>query len=78
MDYLIPDKVYAVLKWAGLIALPAVAAFTGTVGMALGWEYTDAAVTIITATGTLVGALLGVSTARARVTASKEARDGRA
>ena len=74
MEYMIPDKVYAVLKWAGLIALPAVAAFTGTVGMALGWEHTDVAVTIITATGTLVGALLGVSTAtaKARATASKE------
>ena len=69
---MIPDRAYAVLKWAGLIALPAVAAFTGTVGMALGWEHTDAAVTIITATGTLVGALLGVSATRARITASKE------
>ena len=72
MQYILPDKVYNVLKWVGLIALPAVAAFTGTVGMALGWEHTDAAVTIITATGTLVGALLGVSTARARVTERKE------
>ena len=72
MEYIIPDKVYAVLKWVGLVALPAVAVFTGTVGMALGWEHTDVAVTIITATGALVGALLGVSTARARITASKE------
>ena len=72
MQYILPDKVYNVLKWVGLIALPAVAAFTGTVGMALGWEHTDVAVTIITATGTLVGALLGVSTAKARATASKE------
>lgn len=72
MEYMIPDKVYAVLKWAGLIALPAVAAFTGTVGMALGWEHTDVAVTIITATGTLVGALLGVSATRAKITESKE------
>lgn len=72
MEYMIPDRVYAVLKWVGLIALPAVAAFTGTVGMALGWGHTDVAVTIITATGTLVGALIGVSTARAKVSASKE------
>lgn len=72
MEYMIPDKVYAVLKWVGLIALPAVAAFTGTVGMALGWEYTDVAVTVITAAGTLVGALIGVSTARAKATAGKE------
>ena len=72
MKYLIPDRAYDILKWAGLIALPAVAAFTGTVGMALGWEHTDVAVTIITATGTLVGALLGVSATRAKITASKE------
>ena len=35
-EYLIPDKPYKVLKWGGLIALPATAAFVGTVGPAWG------------------------------------------
>lgn len=66
MQYLVPDNVYNVLKWAGLIACPAVATFVGTVGNAAGWEWTALAVTVITAVGTLVGALLGVSAAAAK------------
>ena len=66
MQYIIPDKVYNVLKWAGLIAFPAVATFVGTVGTACGWESTGIAVTVITATGTLVGSLIGVTTAKAK------------
>lgn len=67
MEYIIPDKAYAILKWLGLIALPAIATFVGTVGVAVGFEYTDIAVTVITASGTLVGALLGVSQAKAKL-----------
>lgn len=61
MQYIIPDKAYNVLKWIGLVVLPAVATFVGTVGTACGWEFTNIAVTIITATGTFVGTLIGVS-----------------
>ena len=61
MDYIIPNKAYDVLKWVGLIVLPAVSAFVGTVGTAAGWDGTNLAVTIITACGTLLGAILGVS-----------------
>lgn len=68
MQYIIPDKVYNVLKWAGLIAFPAVATFVGTVGTACGWEFTGIAVTVITATGTLVGSLIGVTTVTAKPT----------
>lgn len=66
MQYIIPDKVYNILKWTGLVALPAAATFVGTVGTACGWEFTGIAVTIITATGTLVGSLIGVSHATAK------------
>lgn len=66
MEYIIPDKLYTVLKWAGLIALPAIATFVGTVGTACGWEFTGIAVTVITATGTLVGSLIGVSNMNAK------------
>lgn len=66
MQYLLPDKAYNVLKWVGLVALPAVATFVGTVGTAVEWPMTTIAVTVITAVGTLVGALLGVTTATAK------------
>lgn len=63
MQYIIPDKAYDILKWVGLIVLPAVATFIGTVGTAAGWDGTDLAVTVVTAVGILLGAVLGVSAA---------------
>lgn len=66
MEYIIPDKLYTVLKWVGLIALPAIATFVGTVGTACEWEFTGIAVTIITATGTFVGSIIGVSNMNAK------------
>lgn len=68
MQYIIPDKAYNVLKWTGLVALPAIATFVGTVGHAVDWGQTTLAVTVITALGTLVGALLGVTTVTAKPT----------
>ncbi len=64
MQYIIPDKVYNILKWVGLVAIPAI----GTVGHAVEWAPTTIVVTVITAAGTLVGALLGVTTATAKPT----------
>lgn len=66
MQYIIPDKVYQVLKWVGLIVLPAVATFIQTVGTAAEWGATDLTVTVVTATGTLIGAVLVASTATAK------------
>lgn len=68
MQYIIPDKVYNILKWVGLVAIPAIATFVGTVGQAVDWDQTTLAVTVITALGALVGALLGVSTVTAKPT----------
>ena len=72
MDYLIPNRVYDILKWVGLIVLPAIAAFVGTVGTAAGWDGTNLCVTVITAAGTLVGALFGVSSVSARRNTSED------
>lgn len=63
MQYIIPDKAYDILKWVGLIVLPAVAVFIGTVGTAAGWDGTNLTVTVVTAVGALLGAVLGVSSA---------------
>lgn len=68
MNYMIPDGIYKVLKWAGLIALPAVAVFVSTVGQAWGMDpgLSNALVTTLNALGVLVGALLGISQATAK------------
>lgn len=68
MTYIIPDSVYQVLKWAALIALPAIGVFFKTVGGAWGMDpaLCDAVVTTLDAAGVLVGALIMVSTATAK------------
>ena len=66
VNYIIPDNIYDVIKWVGLIALPALATLVGTVGIAAGWPYTDFAVTVITAVGTFIGSLIGVSNINAK------------
>ena len=57
------NKQYDVLKLIALKILPALGAFVGTVGTALNWEFTAIVVTIITAFDTMLGTMLGVSTA---------------
>ena len=68
MQYIIPDGVYKVLKWAGVIVFPALATFVGTVGEAWGMEAAgcDACVTTLNAIGTLMGAVLVASAATAK------------
>ena len=68
MTYIIPDCVYKLLKWLGLIALPAVAVFVSTVGQAWGLDagLSNAIVTTLNAAGVLVGALLGISQATSK------------
>jgi hypothetical protein len=61
MTYFLPNNVYQILKWLGLIACPALATFVGVVGPVWGMPYVDATVTTINATGLLVGALIGAS-----------------
>ena len=59
--YFLPGKAYNVLKWAGLIAMPALATFIGVLGGVWGWPNTDAIVTTVNAVGVLIGTLIGVS-----------------
>lgn len=68
MTYIIPDYVYKLLKWLGLIALPAIAVFVSTVGQAWGLDagLSNAIVTTLNAAGVLVGALLGISQATSK------------
>lgn len=61
MDYLLPDDVYKVLKWVGLILMPALAALVGAVGPAWGLPRVDAIVLTINALGTFIGVIIGAS-----------------
>lgn len=65
-QYKLPGKAYAVLKWAGLIACPAVATFIGVVGPVWGMPNCDAIVTTVNSVGILIGALIGYSAATAK------------
>lgn len=65
-EYIIPGKIYQVLKWFGLIACPAIATFIGAVFPAWGIPNADAVVLTLNATGVLIGALIGVSAATSR------------
>ena len=68
MEYILPDNVYKVLKWVGLIVCPAIAAFYGAVAPLWGWPNPEAVVTTVNAFGVLIGALIGVS----HITAKEE------
>ena len=57
----IQNKTFDVLKNIALIVIPALATFIGVVGKALEWQNTDITVIIVTAVGTFLGTVLGVS-----------------
>ena len=61
----IPDKVYDILKWVALICIPALVTFLSVVlGVCeVDPKVTNIVLTILGAIGTLIGSLIGVSTA---------------
>ena len=65
MKYFLPDKLYNVLKWLGLIACPAIAVFVGVLGNAWGWQVEPWILTI-NGLGVLIGALIGASAITAK------------
>ena len=60
----LPDKVYDILKWVTMIVIPALA--TAYVGLASvwGWPYPDEIAKTAAVVCTLLGSLLGISTAQ--------------
>ena len=66
-EYLLPDRVYDVIKWVGLIVCPALAALVGAVGPAWGMPNVDAVVLTINAVGVFIGAVIGASALSAKV-----------
>ena len=65
-EYLLPNEIYDVIKWVGLIVCPALAAFIGAVGPAWGMANVDAIVLTINALGVLIGAVIGASALSAK------------
>lgn len=66
MTFFLPDNIYSVLKWLGLILCPALAALIGAVGPAWGLPHVDAIVLTINAIGTFIGAIIGASALTAK------------
>lgn len=60
----IPDKLYDILKWVTMICIPALA--TAYVGLAAvwAWPYADEVAKTAAVVCTLLGALLGISSAQ--------------
>lgn len=61
MNYWLPNKVYDILKWVGLVACPALAVFYGTCAPAWSWPFPEQVVLTINALGVLIGVLIGAS-----------------
>ena len=55
------NKTYDIIKWAVLVALPALSAFVGTIGVAYSWETTELIVITLNAFAVLLGTATGVS-----------------
>ena len=56
------NKVYNVLKWVVMIAIPACATLYFALATIWGFPYGDEVVATMTATATFIGALIGIST----------------
>ena len=62
MKIRIPNKLYDVLKWIALGAIPALEALWLTIAKTWGLPYVTEIATTIAAVGLFIGALIGVST----------------
>ena len=68
---MLPNKLYDVLKWVAIIALPALAVFVKTVFPIWDLPLSDQIATTIMSVDVLLGALIGVSTAQYNVKGDK-------
>lgn len=58
------NKVYDILKWIAMILLPAIGTFYFAIAGIWGLPYAEQIVGTITAVDTLLGAILGISSAQ--------------
>lgn len=57
------DQAYDTLKWIAIYFIPSLATFVGVVGIALNWEFTSVATTIISAFGAFIAGCIRMSIA---------------
>lgn len=62
----LPDKVYDVLKWITLVCIPSLSTAYVGIDSLFGWGYGDIVAKLSIILCTLLGALLGISTAEYR------------
>lgn len=67
--YWLPDRVYVVLKWAVLIALPALGAFYSGLAAVWGWPLATEVTQTCSYVAFLGGTLIGVSAAKGALSA---------
>lgn len=65
-EYIIPAWLYPYLKWAAMLALPALSTLVVAVGGVWGWDLAQPVAATITAVGAFIGALVGVSQATSK------------
>lgn len=77
-EWLIPNKVYDVLKWIGLVVFPALAVCFGTVAPACGLDagISNTVVLALNAVGTCIGAVIGVSAIKADASGGENDEQG--
>lgn len=75
MNYLLPDWIYDIAKWMGLILCPALAALIGKAGPAWGLPNVDAIVLTINAVGVFIGAIIGASQVSAMGSSDRDWED---
>lgn len=59
----LPDKIYDILKWITMVCLPALGTAYAALAAVWGWPYAGEVTKTVLAVCTLLGALLGISTA---------------
>lgn len=77
-SWLIPDRVYDVLKWIGLVVFPALAVCFGTVAPACGLDagISNTVVLTLNAVGTCIGAVIGASAIKANARGGENDEQG--
>ena len=71
------DSQYDFLKWIAIYFIPSLATFVGVVGLAIDWQYTAVATTIISAFGAFLAGCIKMSIAEYEK-AKKEEYEGNA
>ena len=67
MQYILPDKVYNILKWVCIIGLPIIAWGYGAYAAEWNWPMADHIVNSIHITALVLGGLLGIDEFQAKV-----------